>query len=152
MAEEPRPLDEASCRGLLGAQRFGRLGFVDDEGVMILPVNYRYADGEALIRTSAGSKLRAARHRDLVALEIDGADEERGSGWSVVARGPIEEVTDAEVVARAEDTVAPLAGGERPYVLRLSVEQLSGRRIPLRRGLPPAEHAWVDQDATDLLG
>lgn len=55
---------------------------------------------------------------------------ERGGGWSVLARGRAEMVTEA-----AQQTylrlghLAPAAGGFKPNFVRVVVEEISGRRI-----------------------
>ncbi len=52
------------------------------------------------------------------------------SGWSVLIRGQLSEVTDPEQMRRVLDGgLHPWAGGERQYVLRLSGDQVTGRRI-----------------------
>ena len=58
-------LTDSQCRGLLSQSQFGRLGVLLDGYPQIFPVNYAL-DGEAIaFRTSAGSKLEAARQHNV---------------------------------------------------------------------------------------
>src|SRR4051812_41199441 len=100
-------LDQNECLRLLEHHHFGRLAFPDQVGElpMIIPVNYVFNEG-VVVRTSEGSKLRAAADNAGAAFEIDGVDERDRTGWSVVVRGRVEEVTDA--AALAELSAVPL--------------------------------------------
>jgi nitroimidazol reductase NimA-like FMN-containing flavoprotein (pyridoxamine 5'-phosphate oxidase superfamily) len=151
-ARQPQVLDEQSCRALLHARSFGRLGFCDHDGVEILPVRYRVDDDVVIVRTGSGAKLDAARRGDRAALEIDAANAEGRSGWSVLVRGSLQEVTDPDELAAAEQAVQPLAGGDRSHVVRLMVDRITGRQIPVDREAQIREQTWTGRDATDLLG
>ena len=125
-------LTEAECRELLDRHHFGRFGFVDYVGVLpsIIPVNYLLDDDKVVIRTDAGSKLAAALRGAPVALEVDGVDETRQVGWSVVVRGRAEEVTDEYQLAELRQT--PLLAwhpGPVPRYVRINPSQVIGRRI-----------------------
>ena len=53
-------------------------------------------DGEhVVLQTGPGSKLTASRGQ-LVCFEVDAFDRETRSGWSVVVRGRLEEVTELD--------------------------------------------------------
>jgi uncharacterized protein len=51
-------------------------------------------DDMVVFRTDPGSKLDAAAERELVAFDVDAADEATRTGWSVVVRGALAEVSD----------------------------------------------------------
>lgn len=124
-------IGEPTCRALLGVADFGRLAVQGGSAPEVFPVNFRY-DGEAIfIRTGPGTKLGAAR-RLPATIEIDGIEPTEQTGWSVVAKGMLDEVTpddeDAWRQAQHADP-SPWAGGDRRHVLRLRVRQLSGRRL-----------------------
>src|SRR5215216_1509660 len=70
----------------------------------IIPVNYLLDDDKVVIRTDAGSKLAAALRGAPVAFEVDGVDETRQVGWSVVVRGRAEELTDEDKLAELRQT------------------------------------------------
>ncbi len=55
----------------------------------------------------------------------------------------------------AIDRLHPLVGGERPHVVRLSIDSISGRRVlqdPAWVQAHRTTNTWVDRDASDLLG
>jgi nitroimidazol reductase NimA-like FMN-containing flavoprotein (pyridoxamine 5'-phosphate oxidase superfamily) len=123
-------LSEDECRELLARARFGRVGFVDDARVVILPVNYVYDPPFVVFRSTTGSKLDAAVDHRTVTFQIDATDPMYHGGWSVLAHGRAEVVTGAREIARLEDL--PLRAwweGAADHWLRIEVEQISGRRL-----------------------
>jgi nitroimidazol reductase NimA-like FMN-containing flavoprotein (pyridoxamine 5'-phosphate oxidase superfamily) len=127
-------LTEAECRELVDRHHFGRFAFVDYVGVLpsIIPVNYLLDDDKIVIRTDAGSKLSAALRGAPVAFEVDGVDETRQVGWSVVVRGRAEEVADEDQLAELRQTplLAWHPGPVARYV-RINASQVIGRRIKI---------------------
>jgi nitroimidazol reductase NimA-like FMN-containing flavoprotein (pyridoxamine 5'-phosphate oxidase superfamily) len=123
-------IDRRECLALLAAEDFGRIGILDGASPLVLPVNYAL-DGEAIVVLSGpGSKLTAA-HRSSACFEIDGHDRDTHEGWSVVARGRLEEVTryDGPGLERLRSLPHPWAEGERRHVLRLVIDTVQGRRV-----------------------
>ena len=53
-------LESEECWALLEARHLGRLAFVDQDGPIVLPINYVVVDGVVIFRTDAGSKLAKA--------------------------------------------------------------------------------------------
>lgn len=152
-AAEVTELDQESCRQLLRAGHVGRIALNDPQGPYVVPVNYRYEEAGVVLRTAAGTKLEAARPGSAASFQIDAADEDRRVGWSVLVRGILEEVADAEEAARLGVDVRPLAAGDRPHVLLLRPMATTGRRIALERGHAAAEgNVWFRQDGDDLMG
>lgn len=149
-------LDESTCRQLLGAGRLGRIAFNDDPSPTILPVNYVLHGDVVVFRTIEGSKLTAARDEVGASFEVDGVDPSHDSGWSVLVRGRLQEVEESEEVERAvADRLRPLVGGDRPHLVQLTLEQVTGRRIPADPAWVEAHregNVWHDRDASDLLG
>ena len=115
---------------LLGRGGVGRIAFaVPPEPPIVFPVNYRVVDEDIVIRTARDSQLAdVARRRTTIAFEVDRVDEQVNQGWSVLAQGPVG-VLGGEDAARLRDVLAPWAGGDRPLVVRLYVQSISGRRI-----------------------
>ena len=68
------PLDE--CLRLLASVPVGRVGFVADGGVVVLPVNHLVDGQDVIFRTAYGSKLSAAEGQDLAAFEADNYNEQ----------------------------------------------------------------------------
>lgn len=123
-------IERRECLALLAADDFGRIGILEGASPLILPVNYAL-DGEAIIfRSGEGSKLAAAR-RTAACFEIDGHDSARHEGWSVVARGRLEEVTPYEgpALERLAALPHPWADGDRGHVLRMVIASVQGRRV-----------------------
>jgi Pyridoxamine 5'-phosphate oxidase len=78
---------------------FGRLAIVEFGGLMVFLVNY-VLDHDLVVRTDPGTKLDAAREREQVAFEVDAAEEDTRTGWSVVVRGTLADLTDPAHLAR----------------------------------------------------
>ncbi|MET0765992.1 MAG: pyridoxamine 5'-phosphate oxidase family protein [Blastococcus sp.] len=125
-------LPVAECHRLLGTQEIGRLAINAEGYPLLFPVNYGHDGTTLVIRTHAGTILRAAEHAN-VTFEVDEIDRRTRTGWSVLARGQVEEVGEghrAELVARTLATgVEPWAPGNKGHWLRLIVHEISGRRI-----------------------
>jgi len=123
-------LDLDSCRRHLAASSFGRIGVTMGALPVVLPVNYRLVDDRIVFRTRAGTKLEAASRGSVVAFEIDGLDEERHGGWSVLVIGRADVVTDptriAELIDLGIPRWAPAADG---HLVAIDCELISGREI-----------------------
>jgi len=126
-----RDLSEDECEALLSAMPVGRVAFVFAAQPIVLPVNYRYAEGEILFRTFTGQKFHAAKTQQAVSFEIDEWDEELRTGWSVLVKGHAEEVIEWEK-ARAADELGLLpwidAAQLGPWV-RIVPSEITGRAI-----------------------
>lgn len=125
-------LSPDECRALLVAHRprLGRLVFVDDGWPLALPMNFAVRGDAIYFRTAPGGKLDAALRADRVAFELDDVDEVWEDGWSLLALGRLEVVTDPDELAEARRLpLRPWAAGDKPYHLRMDIESLSGRRI-----------------------
>lgn len=148
---EPDELDESTCHQLLAAASTGRLALNDPQGPHVVPVNHAVVDGDVLLRSGEGRKREAAEPGQAASFQVDGVDAERGRGWSVLARGVLELVEESE--QEPGDGPQPMAGGDRPYLLRLRVRSITGRRLPaLQLPAPGTGNTWFDRDASDLLG
>lgn len=156
MADRTRELDATTCRQLLGTQRVGRIAFADDPSPTVLPVDYVLHGDEVLFRTLEGTKLEAAEAGAMASFQADGFDASHDTGWSVLVRGRLDVLTDLDADrARAVERLHPLAGGDRPHVVRLAIESATGRRVPQDPDWVRAHlttNARTDRDASDLLG
>jgi nitroimidazol reductase NimA-like FMN-containing flavoprotein (pyridoxamine 5'-phosphate oxidase superfamily) len=123
-------LDEQSCRGLLEASEVGRLALWHHGQPEIFPLNFVVRGDVLVFRTRAGTKLAAARGAR-VAFEIDGTDRVNRTGWSVVAKGQLDRIGPDDPGWRQVSTahVDSWAGGERPHVLTMTLDAVSGRRV-----------------------
>lgn len=124
-------LDQATCLALLSNGGIGRIVFMDGRRPVALPVNFRSLDESLVFRTGGDGSIRSAVETNAVlSLEADHLDDTLGEGWSVLVSGHAEVVSDHEQVNRIDGLgIESWAGGERPAAVRLSVEQITGRRI-----------------------
>jgi len=133
-----RPTDHAGlemlpfdvCLRLLGSVPVGRVGFVADGEVLVLPVNHALDGDDVVFRTAHGSKLSAAEDGRPVTFEADDYDERTRSGWSVLVNGEAEPVYEDSEVDRLErhDLHPWTADAERPFWVRIRAVSVTGRR------------------------
>ncbi|HLG00046.1 MAG TPA: pyridoxamine 5'-phosphate oxidase family protein [Acidimicrobiia bacterium] len=122
------PRDE--CLELLRLRSLGRIGVVVAGRPVVLPINYTVDGGSIVFRTDVGTKFDAAVRGEFVAFEIDDADPNYHTGWSVLLTGVAEEIIDAEERRRAEMLpLRPWAPGAKSHYLRITPVTISGRRI-----------------------
>ena len=120
----------SECFELLASEQIGRVAAVDDLGPVVFPVNFVLDRHTVVIRTEAGTKFHAAGRGAKVCFEADGTDEAARTGWSVIVRGEITEVTDPAELARLRELpLRPWAPGARDRYVRILPAALTGRRI-----------------------
>jgi uncharacterized protein len=95
-------------------------------------------DGGAVVFcTAEGTKLNAVVGGADVAFEVDDHRSLRHSGWSVLVRGRARIVTDkADLAHLRAGPLRPWAKGARANWIRISLDEVSGRRIP------PMQRCW----------
>jgi nitroimidazol reductase NimA-like FMN-containing flavoprotein (pyridoxamine 5'-phosphate oxidase superfamily) len=121
------------CLAFLRAGTLGRVALRIGESPVILPVNYALLDDDVVFRTDPGSKLSAALMQVLVAFEVDHADADTRTGWSVLVTGYAEEVRDLRTLDRVEALGLETWVTEgRDFVVRIRVRTMTGRRLPAR--------------------
>ncbi len=128
------PPDE--CLRLLASVPVGRVGFVADGEVVVLPVNHVVDGQEVIFRTAHGSKLSAAEGQNRTAFEADYYNEQTRAWWSVLVNGRAE-VVDAEAdidrlsLSLSRLGVYPWVTAVRhPFWIRIRPTSVSGRRTP----------------------
>ena len=128
---EPIELSDEQCRELLEAGLVGRVAVCTPVGPHIVPVNYVVVEDSIAIRTTPYSILGTQGRGALLAFEVDELDYERQRGWSVVARGRAEAITQADELQQISRAWEPnaWADGPRNLFLRLRWSELSGRRL-----------------------
>lgn len=131
-AQRLEVLDRDECIELLTHESFvGRLGLIVDGRPLILPVNYMVDRGTVVFCTAEGTKLNAIVGGADVAFEVDEHRSLHHSGWSVLVRGRAEIVTDkADLAHLRAGPLRPWAKGARANWVRISLDEVSGRRIP----------------------
>ena len=95
-----KELAERECVELLATQVIGRVAVVVDGRASVFPVNYVLDHGHIVFRTDEGTKLDAARAGATVTFEVDRSDPMYHTGWSVMATGPLEAVTERHDLER----------------------------------------------------
>jgi nitroimidazol reductase NimA-like FMN-containing flavoprotein (pyridoxamine 5'-phosphate oxidase superfamily) len=119
-------LAEDECLRLLATERVGRVAVsMPSDSPLVVPVNYTLTGDSILFRSGFGTKLRALASRP-ISFEIDGHDVATRTGWSVLVRGRAREIHSRDAEAPLPD---PWLDDERPYLVRLQIRQLTGRRI-----------------------
>ncbi|MFE3021044.1 helix-turn-helix domain-containing protein [Streptomyces sp. NPDC059256] len=125
-----RELNQTECHSLLGRTGVGRIAVSTGEGPAIVPVNYVMSGEDIVYRTKAGSVPAAAVGAE-VAFEVDRIDDAFRTGWSVLAVGRGQEITDAERIHALDAQVSDLAwaGGHRDLWVAVRPHRLTGRTI-----------------------
>src|ERR1700758_5729410 len=88
------------CLQLLATVPVGRVSFLADGEIVVLPVNHVMDGNDPVFRTARGSKLSAAEGQDVVAFEADAYDERTRTGWSVLVNGRAYAVYEAAEIRR----------------------------------------------------
>jgi len=115
------------CRRLLalGAKekRPGHVGVPQEHAPLVLPVDYRMhgPDVIVLVGDHLSAEMTGAR---AVALQVDGVDE--GHPWSVLVRGPAEEVTSGSI---GDDLPSPAVAEPGRRYVRIRADVVTGRRL-----------------------
>jgi transcriptional regulator with XRE-family HTH domain len=119
------------CMQLVAVGGVGR--FLFDEpgrGPVAIPVNFRMDDDNVVFRTASESSITHGLHGQQVSFDVDHLDDALREGWSVLLSGTADIITDSAGVNRAETLgIEPWAGGERQTYVRITVTQVTGRRI-----------------------
>jgi CBS domain-containing protein/nitroimidazol reductase NimA-like FMN-containing flavoprotein (pyridoxamine 5'-phosphate oxidase superfamily) len=126
-----RVLGFGECLARLRSMRVGRIAYVADGEVTILPINFGVDGTGIAFRTADGSKLSAAEQGIRVAFEVDSYETARRAGWSVLVRGVTEAVYEAAETARLDKLgVDPWADAvARPTWVRIRSDEITGRAI-----------------------
>ncbi len=120
------------CLKLLASVPVGRIGFIADGEIQVLPVNHIVDGQDVVFRTTHGSKLSAAQGNDPVTFEADAYDERTHSGWSVVVTGRAEPIYhEAEIARLSQRGLLPwVTTVDRPFWIRIRPNAVTGRRTP----------------------
>jgi uncharacterized protein len=127
-------LSRAECFERLADNHLGRVAITVDDIPRVFPVNYAIHGDSIIFRSDAGTKFDAACRGARVSFEIDDANPTYHTGWSVVATGRLELVTDeTELHVLQHAAVRPWTHLGR-YFLRIRVIEVTGRRIAIQPG------------------
>jgi nitroimidazol reductase NimA-like FMN-containing flavoprotein (pyridoxamine 5'-phosphate oxidase superfamily) len=127
-----RTIEPWRCLQLLEAVPYGRLATVDQGRPLLVVVNHLVDDGNIYIRTRPDARLARLTENGHVTpalYEVDSAFPAGQSGWSVMASGILQREDSATRSAELRPRLTAWAQGERDVVLRLAVEELTGRAV-----------------------
>lgn len=121
-------LTAADCRRLLPGAPIGRLAVPTPNFPTLDPVSFALVEGELVVAVRAGSAGEAIAAGTVVAFEADVLDREMHRGWSVVVKGPVEDLDDdvAEIV-RPLLGPWPVAPSDRLLLVRS--DRITGQRV-----------------------
>jgi nitroimidazol reductase NimA-like FMN-containing flavoprotein (pyridoxamine 5'-phosphate oxidase superfamily) len=129
-------LEEALCWRLLARAWVGRVAFIEGGLPSALPVNCSVLARNVVFRTGEETTLYDLGDGSPVAFEVDQTDRVAEAGWSVLVKGTLWEVTDAdERSGLAELPVHPWAAGTKDRWMKIVPSAVSGRMISRHRAM-----------------
>jgi hypothetical protein len=115
---------------LLATVPVGRVGFMADDEVAVLPVRFLVDGQDVVFRTYLGSKLSTMEVGHYACFEVDSYDAATRTGWSVVARGLVEKESEASCARLDAPGVESWGGTAQERIwMRIRPTSMSGRRI-----------------------
>ena len=115
---------------LLGTVPIGRIGFMADDEVAVLPVRFLVDGQDVVFRTYVGSKLSKIEVGHYVCFEVDSYDAAKQTGWSVVARGLVEKESEAACARLDAPGLESWGATTRERLwMRIRPTTITGRRI-----------------------
>jgi nitroimidazol reductase NimA-like FMN-containing flavoprotein (pyridoxamine 5'-phosphate oxidase superfamily) len=130
-------LSAAECRQLLPSAPVGRLAMPTPNFPTLEPVSFAVVEGELVVAVRAGSAGDAVMAGAAVAFEADVLDHELRRGWSVVVKGPVEDL-DADVAALVRPGLRPWPAAAGDRLLLVRSEGITGQRIVAEGSAPLA--------------
>ena len=119
-------LTVGQCLDLLASKTLGRVAFQED-GPVVLPVHYTVHRDSVIVRTSPYGYLGRHLRRCETALQVDALDESTGAGWTILVRGPAENLPGHEV-PQLQQRPRSWAGGVQSLYVRIVPRAVTGRR------------------------
>lgn len=118
------------CFTLLTAATVGRVGFLSEDGVRIIPVSYRLASHRLFFTTSADGELSSLAERTQdVAFEVDYHASDFRRAWSVLMNGRVQRLDQSGQALRQRLRLPPVpwVDIEHPVDLQFIPRIISGR-------------------------
>ena len=124
-------LDAEECWTLVRSHGLGRIGYMGETHVQIVPTWYDAQRGTAYFRAGTFGELARRVHGHAVSLQVDDLDPRTFSGWSVVMTGTAHRVHDAATVAARWSMGRPSPWVPTPdsQWIVLQVEDIQGERV-----------------------
>lgn len=130
-------LSAAGCRELLPTAPVGRLAVPTPNFPTLEPVSFAVIEGELVVAVPAGSAGDALASGTPVAFEADVLDPELRRGWSIVVKGPVEDL-DPDVAELVRPALTPWSAAPDDRLLLVRSERITGQRIVSGPSTPPA--------------
>ena len=113
-------LDRAESLELLAAKKVGRIGFLAEQGPVVLPMNYVLDGDHIIVRTVAFGVVARSAIDQKVAFEVDDVDDFLEAGWSVLVTGAGTLLTDDQL-QQLKSGGSPDPWAEGPRTLFFSI-------------------------------
>ncbi|SHJ77520.1 Pyridoxamine 5'-phosphate oxidase [Tessaracoccus bendigoensis DSM 12906] len=114
-------IEADECWALLSEAEVGRIAWQGDNGISIVPVNFRLHGQTIVFQTADGGSLARLVEPTEVAFQADDIDGESVVGWSVQVQG-----LTRSAEAEKEGQVSWLAGS-RPVWIAVTAGAITGR-------------------------
>ena len=121
-------LSAVECRRLLPSAPLGRLAVPTPHFPTFDPVSFAVVEGELVVAVRPGSAGDALIAGSVVAFEADVLDSVLREGWSVVVKGPVEDL-DNDVAELVRPLLAPWPASPGDRLLLVRSEQITGQRV-----------------------
>ncbi len=126
-------LSMGECRAYLAPGGIGRFLYLADRGPVAVPVNYAMLGDDVVFRTDDRTATAGAISQPRVSFDVDHIDDALSEGWSVLLSGRASILTQPDDLRAAADLgLDPWPGGDRETYVRLTAEEITGRRIRVR--------------------
>ena len=114
-------LDADECWALLAETEVGRIAWRGEEGLIVVPVNFRLVDRTIVFQTAEASSLARLVEPTEVAFQADEIDGDAAVGWTVLVQG-----ISRSGAAEQPGHVSWL-DGERPVWVAITAGAVTGR-------------------------
>jgi nitroimidazol reductase NimA-like FMN-containing flavoprotein (pyridoxamine 5'-phosphate oxidase superfamily) len=129
MASFVQSMTPDECLQELQGHRVGRVSVTHQALPVVVPVNYAVVGHAVVFRTRNDGFLADACGNAVIAFEIDELADDGSRGWSVLVVGVASAATDSERLRAIGSGLASAAGDDLDHFVRVSIGQLSGRRV-----------------------
>ncbi|MBA2444387.1 MAG: pyridoxamine 5'-phosphate oxidase family protein [Nocardioidaceae bacterium] len=136
-------LSAQECARLIAGGGVGRIAVCTPMGPQIYPVAFVVASEAIIFRTTPYGTLGTLGLGTAAAFEVDDLDPAQQAGWSVVATGLAQAMSDPDEIAdlRERGEPQPWVDGLRTLYIRLKWRTITGRRIGAQTVRPSTSDA-----------
>jgi nitroimidazol reductase NimA-like FMN-containing flavoprotein (pyridoxamine 5'-phosphate oxidase superfamily) len=124
-------LGTSQCWQLVADRGVGRVAFMGDTRLRIVPTRYDAEGHTAYFRALTFGELARGGHDRHMSLQVDDVDHESFTGWSVLMSGMAHRVEDAATIASLWSLGRPhpwVSGPETQWIA-LVVDTIEGQRV-----------------------